>query len=175
MTSSIVSSLPQTPVHVVYSTETHGRAQVYRDAIRKERAAETSSIIAAWESGHTFRQYEDPVTEISNLTGMSETYINKRIRLAGAYTKAKLISAIEESGATHFTAFYSWAFNEGTHASNQMFKRRNLHVPDTQWKYFEALQINVGEAMKEFLTVIPPAELHAILKRYIAGFEQKGE
>ena len=167
MTATLTPFKPST--QVLHSTETNERAQVYRDAIRKERAAETSSIIAAWEAGHAFRQYEDPVTVISALTGMSETYINKRIRLAGAYTKAKLIGAIEQSGAAHFTAFYSWAFNEGTQASNQMFKHRNVHVPDVQWKYFEALQIDVGKAVKELLTVIPPAELHAILKKYVPG------
>jgi len=132
--------------HVLHSTETNERAQVYRDAIRKERAAETSSIIAAWEAGHAFRQYEDPVTAISALTGMSETYINKRIRLAGAY---------------------SWAFNEGTHASNQMFKHRNVHVPAVHWQYFEAIQVDVGKAVKEFLEVVSSAELHAILKKYV--------
>jgi hypothetical protein len=169
MSTSPVLTPFRPPAQAVHSTETNEHAQIYRDAIRKERAAETNSIIAAWEAGHAFRQYEDPVTEISALTGMSETYVNKRIRLAGAYTKAKLITAIEQSGAAHFTAFYSWAFSEGTHASNQMFRHRNVHVPDVQWKYFEALRIDVGAAVKELLTVIPPAELHAILKKYVRG------
>ena len=157
------------PARAVHSTETSEHAGEYRDAIRREREAETSSIIAAWEAGHAFRRYEDPVTEISALTGMSETYIGRRIRLAGAYTRAQLAGAVEQSGAAHFTAFYSWAFSEGTHASNQMFRHRNVHVPVAQWKYFEALQIDVGKAVKEFLEVIPPAELHAILKRYVPG------
>ena len=158
------------PFQAAHTTETNTRAQTYRDAIRKERDAEASSIIAAWETGHAFRTYDDPVTEISALTGMSETYINKRIRLAGAFTKSQLVTAIDSSGATHFTAFYSWAFHEGTHASNRMFRHRNVHVPQVHWQYFEALSIDVSAAMKEFLEVIPPAELHALLKKHgLAG------
>lgn len=153
----------------VHTTETNDHAQAYRDAIRKERDAEVNSIVAAWDTGHVFRTYDDPVTVIAALTGMGETYVSKRIRLAGNYTKAKLLDAIDRSGAAHFTAFYSWAFNEGTHASNQMFRHRNVHVPETHWKYFEALQIDVSKAVKEFLTVIPPAELHALLKKYAPG------
>lgn len=144
-------------------------AETYRQAIRDERQAETNSIIAAWSAGHVFRTYDDPVHEIARVTGMSESYIRQRIRLAGEYTKAQLLSAIERSGACHVTAFYSWAFGTGTHAANQMFRHRNVHVPQTCSAYFESVGLDIAALLKEFLETIPPSELHALLKKHGAA------
>jgi len=152
-------------VHSPQTDDEHGK--VYRDAIASERQAESDSIIAAWEAGHTFRRFEDPVSRISELTGVGTAYIQMRIRLAGNFTKAQLIQAIDRSGATHFTAFYSWAFHTGTHQSNQMFRHRNVHVPEVHWKYFESMHIDISARMKELLEVIPPSELHGLLKKYV--------
>lgn len=146
------------------STDENPHSETYKEAIRAERTAETNSIVAAWEAGHTFRAHDDPPHEIARITGMSESYINKRIRLAGHYTKPRLMAAIDRSGACHITAFYSWTFGTQTHASNQMFRQRNVHVPQEHHAYFEAIGVNVAELLKEFLSTIEPSELHALIR-----------
>jgi hypothetical protein len=153
-------------LEVVHTTDTD-HAKTYLDAIGKERKAEVGSIVAAWETGHAFRTYDDPVSQISALTGVGENYIRMRVRLAGSFTRNQLTEGIERSGATHFTAFYSWAFHTSTHRNNQMGKHRSVHIPATHWKYFESYEIDVSAAVKEMLEVISPAELHALLRKWV--------
>jgi hypothetical protein len=156
-----------TAIQFKTETDPSPHADFYKNAIKAERQAEVNSIVAAWETGHAFRTYDDPVHTISEMTGMSESYIGKRIRLAGAYTKVQLLNAIERSGCTHFTAFHSWSFGDGNHEANQMFPHRNVHVPATHYAYFEGIGVDVSELLKEFLAVVPPAELHAILRTHV--------
>lgn len=137
-------------------------AAEYQLAVDTERESGNAWLLSVWDSGHTFRKYDDSAAEIAEVVGRHRMYVVNRMRIAGDFTRAKFLKFITKNEIGSLNELMRVVYGSSVGSS----AKRSLAVPASLISEAASTDVDLMTELKWFLAEVKFSELRAILTKF---------